>query len=513
MPRQPIKIGCGVLRGVDAVSVVLEVSLGNGTGVPRILGLADTGVREAYYRILGAFAAQDLPMPRDVPTINLTPATLRKTGSGFDLPMALGLAGASGVFDQPVDLAAVGEVSLSGEILPAPGIIAIAVAARERGWTRLLTCEESARAAALVPGIEVVGVENLSTAFRWLRGDLEIEPARPLLPTAEPAYPDLADIRGHETPKAALEVAAAGRHNLLMVGPPGSGKTVLARRLPGILPPTDEAEALEILKIHTAQATTDLPAFARRPIRCPHHTSSAASLLGGGSDPRPGEVTLAQHGVLFMDELPEFRREVLEGLRQPLEDGELTIGRASQTVTMPADFVLVCAMNPCPCGYHGSDLRPCTCNPACRSRYRNRVSGPLLDRLDLRVEVPALAPQELHAKTDPSWSTARVRERVLLAVDRQRQRNAPVLRTGRLARKGGVGRPNGRLQDQDLERVFGPNRALLRTLEELLRIFRLSGRARVRLMRIARTLADLDDRDRVLPEDVHAAARLRSWSA
>ena len=497
MADQPVKIGCGAVRGVDAVPVVLEVTLGGGSGTPKILGLADAGVREAYYRILGAFVAQGLPSPRDVPTINFTPATLRKTGSGFDLPMALGLAGASGHFEPPENLAAVGEVSLSGEILPTPGVVAVALAARELGWSQLLTGPICAPSAALVPGIRVTAVANLRQALLWLRGEVELPRAQPPPPPAPASYPDLIDIRGHESPKTAMVVAAAGRHNLLMIGPPGSGKTALVQRLAGLLPPSTPRESLEILKIHTVQSTSHVPPSNCRPVRCPHHTSSSASLLGGGTEPRPGEVTLAQHGVLFLDELPEFRREALEGLRQPLEEGRLTIGRARQTVTMPADFLLVGAMNPCPCGYHGCELRPCTCTPGQRSRYHSRVSGPLLDRIDLQIEVPALPPAELHRPPDPNWSTARARERVLQAVGRQSGRNPE-------------GVPNGRLRDSDLEAAIGSHARINGVLEEVLRIRRLSGRARVRLLRIARTLADLDAREDVAPDDILSAARLRS---
>ena len=497
MACQPVKIGCGAIQGVDAVPVVLEVTLGSGSGTPKILGLADVGVREAYYRILGAFVAQGLPVPRDIPTINFMPATLRKTGSGFDLPMALGLAGASGHFDAPEDLAAVGEVSLSGEVLPTPGVVAVAIAARQLGWTQLLTGPLCAPSAALVPGIRVTAVANLRQALHWLRGEIELPAIQPPPPPSPASFPDLIDIRGHETPKIAMTVAAAGRHNLLMVGPPGSGKTALARRLAGLLPPSTPREALEILKIHTVQSTSHVPSYNSRPVRSPHHTSSTASLLGGGTEPRPGEVTLAQHGVLFLDELPEFRREALEGLRQPLEEGELTIGRARQTVTMPADFLLVGAMNPCPCGYHGCEQRPCTCTPGQRSRYHSRVSGPLLDRIDLQVEVPALPAAELHRPPDPEWSTAEVQERVLRAVERQRERNPE-------------GVPNGRLQDADLEAALGSTTRIMGVLEDVLRIRRLSGRARVRLLRIARTLADLDAREVVAPDDILSAATLRS---
>lgn len=494
MPQEPARIGSGVLRGVDAVPVTVEVRIGGPQGTPKVLGLADNGVREALFRILGAFSSQDLPMPRGVPTISLTPATIRKSGSGFDLPMALALGSAGGMVTIPTNLAALGEVSLGGDILPTPGIVAVALAARERGWTDLLSAPSTARVAALVPGIRSFGANTLREAFGWIRGDLKLAPADPPPQDRDESHPDLAEIRGHETPKRALMVAAAGRHNLLMVGPPGSGKSALAKRLPGILPPTSDAEALEILKIHTASGSMARALGRRRPIRCPHHTSSAASLLGGGQDPRPGEVSLSQHGVLFLDELPEFRREVIEGLRQPLEDGHLIIGRVRQTVTMPADFLLVCTMNPCPCGYHGHNLRACTCSPTQRQRYRARVSGPMLDRLDLQVEVPNVAPETYTAPPDITWSTERIAQQVHIATERQQSRASV---------------PNGRLDQGDLEQAIGTAVKVHRTLEMILRTYRLSGRSRVRLLRISRTLADLDDRDDVRSDDLLLAARLR----
>ncbi|MEE2888693.1 MAG: YifB family Mg chelatase-like AAA ATPase [Planctomycetota bacterium] len=494
MPHKPSRIGSGVLRGVDAVPVTVEVRIGGPQGTPKVLGLADNGVREALFRILGAFSSQDLPMPRGVPTISLTPATIPKSGSGFDLPMALALGSAGGIVTIPPSLAALGEVSLGGDILPTPGIVAVALAAREQGWTDLLTAPSTARIAALVPGIRAFGAGTLREAFDWIRGELKLAPAEPPPPDRDELHPDLAEIRGHETPKRALMVAAAGRHNLLMVGPPGSGKSALAKRLPGILPPTSDTEALEILKIHTIHGSLLQPLGRRRPIRSPHHTSSVASLLGGGRDPRPGEVSLSQHGVLFLDELPEFRREVIEGLRQPLEDGHLSVGRVRQTVTMPADFLLVCTMNPCPCGYHGHGLRACTCSPAQRQRYRARVSGPMLDRLDLQVEVPNVAPETYTAPQDTAWSTEQIAQQVQVATERQQSRSAV---------------PNARLREGDLEQAIGTAVDVHRTLETILRTYRLSGRSRVRLLRISRTLADLDDRDDVLSDDLLVAARLR----
>ena len=506
MQEKPVSVGCGVIDGVDAIPVRIEATMRGESASPRILGRVDSVVREAYHRILSAFPACGVPPPRGVPLLNFLPASIPKCGSGFDLPMALALAGAGGCFprERSRQLAALGEVSLEGRILPVRGAVAVALAARARGWDSLVTSVENAPAAALVPGISVYGVRRLIEALRWLRGELDLPRA-----SADPALArrrageiaDLADIRGHETPKTSLVVAAAGRHNLLFVGPPGSGKSALLHRLPGLLPPTSDEEALEILKIHTVHGVDPGFAFRARPVRAPHHTSSHVSLLGGGSDPRPGEVTLAQHGVLFLDELPEFKREALEGLRQPLETRSITIGRAQRTTRMPADFLLVAAMNPCPCGYLGHRTRPCRCTPPLRRRYAARISGPLLDRIDLQVEVPALDPVCFRGPPQQEWGTQSLRDRVKEAIERQQRRNAPA--------NGCRFVPNGRLEDRALARAVGASAAVLDTMEEVLRANQLSGRARVRLLRIARTIADLEGRERVLPEDVLAAARLR----
>jgi magnesium chelatase family protein len=502
MSEKPVSVGSAVIHGVDAVPIVIEATMRGESGSPRILGQVDHVVREAYHRILSAFRADGVESPRGTPTINFAPAHVRKSGSGFDLPMALALAGAAGLFS-PARLrgvTALGEISLEGAVLPARGAVSAAIAAIQEGRTQMLASEQDAPYAALVPGVQVFPVRRLKDALLWLRGEAAIAPARPPAPVEAPAALDVADIRGHETPKRALMVAAAGWHNLLFVGPPGSGKTALLHRLADLLPDPTEQQALEILKIHTVHGGRPR-AWFKRPLRAPHHTSSHASLLGGGTDPRPGEVTLAHHGVLFLDELAEFRREVLEGLRQPLEEGWIAIGRAMRTVVMPADFLLVAAMNPCPCGYHGHPVRPCTCTHAQRRRYAARISGPLLDRFDMLVEVPALDPGQLSLPRDPAHSTARLRELVRAAALRQRRRG------------GGTDARNGRLQDAALDRAVGRSREVVLTLEDVLRTYNLSARARVRLLRTARTIADLEGSDAVRRQDILAAARLRGLEA
>ena len=505
MKATTVTIGCGMIEGVDAVPVYVEATTRHaGDGTPRLLGLVDACVREAYHRVLQAFFALELPAPRGVITVNFAPAALKKRGSGFDLPLALALAGAAGLFprERAAGLFAFGEVSLQGLVLPARGAISVALAARRQHAHAMLCSPPDASTCAVVEALPVHGTATLADAVGWLAGQRDLSPSPAAMARAarRPPVADLGEIRGHATPKLALQVAAAGRHNLAFSGPPGTGKSAMLQRLPGLLPPLTPPQQLEVLQVHAA-AGLALPPPELPPLRAPHHTSSVQSVLGGGAEARPGEVTLAHQGVLFLDELPEFRRDVLEALRQPLEDGAVTVGRAQRTVTMPARFLLTAARNPCPCGYLGHRSRPCRCTPAALTRYHRRLSGPLLDRLDLHVDVPAMTATELARAEDPMGSTAALREAVLLAHARQLTRN-------RDSDRRYV--PNGQLSWRAFDHAACATSSAWAALDEQLTQRHESPRGRLRVLRVARTLADLSDRDVIEDHDILQASSLRS---
>lgn len=493
----------GTLAELVTVEARFEAAQGERTEVT-ITGLPDTVIREGKGRLLSALEANGLSLPQGHLRLNLVPAARRKSGETLDLPLVLGAAAACGHLDARCLRGALflGEVGLDGDLHAVPGGLAAALAARERGVTSLVAPRATALEAAWIPGVRAHGAQRLRQVVAHL-----CDPAA-RLPALEPieeqparARPErLDEVRGHASAKLALSVAAAGGHGLLFVGPPGAGKSMLARRMSELLPPPDLEERLDITRVLSAAGRWPGGLARERPLRAPHHTVSHAGLVGGGSPPRAGEITLAHRGVLFLDELPEFRRDALEALRQPLETGRVTISRADGRIELPARFQLVAAMNPCPCGYLGHARVPCRCPPAHVERYLRRLSGPLLDRIELRLELQAPEPGELHA---PAASPAAEVAGVHLA---SRVAHAHVRRA---ARQGALS--NAHLEVAELERFASLDAAARSLLEKAAARRALSARGLVAVRRVARTLADLDDADAVAPEHLARALALRAW--
>ena len=490
------------ISGIQGNAVTAECYISNGLPGFDIVGLPDAAVKEARERVRAAAKNSGLTFPSSRITVNLAPANLKKAGTHFDLPILLSICAACGAVRKPKSTSAfLGEVSLDGKVRPISGVLPMALAAKREGIQTLFVPAENAPEATLARGPAVIPVRTVAELAAGLNGEVELKEEAPWFPGKSDAQVlDFKDVLGQENVKRALEVAAAGSHNVLLIGPPGSGKSMLSKRLPSILPDMTWEESLEVTQIYSVMGMLSgkSPLVTRRPFRSPHHTVSNAGLAGGGTNPKPGEISLAHKGVLFLDELPEYHKDTLDLMRQPLEDGQVTISRVSGAVTYPAEFMLVCAMNPCKCGWYGDPSRRCTCSEQAVASYRGRISGPLLDRIDIVIEVPAVHFEELRAREEAEPSVA-IRDRV---------NSARSIQNSRFSRKQGM--CNARMGPAEMREFCALDDTCAALMKQAFEALGLTARSYDRILRVARTIADLEQSEQIQPHHLAEAISYRA---